>query len=75
MIATSAISGWLPPVRGRGVGTKLVTEMLTYLRERDVPRVWLWVFDGNDAARRLYRRLGFESTGLRNQHRAQPGSL
>ena len=54
-----------PPARGRGLGTTLVTRMLTQLREREVPRVWLWVLDGNDAAQRLYRNVGFESTGLR----------
>lgn len=64
---------WVAPaVRGRGVGTKLVTEMLSHLRERGVPRVWLWVFDGNDAAHRLYRKLGFKSTGLRNQVGQRP---
>ena len=54
-----------PPARGRGLGTKLVTEMLTHLREREVAGVWLWVMDGNDAANQLYRKIGFESTGLR----------
>ena len=53
------------PARGRGLGTTLVTEMLTHLRDHDVRRVWLWVLDGNADADRLYRRLGFRSTGLR----------
>ena len=54
-----------PPARGRGVGTTLLTRMLTYLRDHDVRRVWLWVLDGNADADRLYRRVGFRSTGLR----------
>ena len=54
-----------PPARGRGLGTRVVTRMLTHLHEWGVPRVWLWVLDGNDAACQLYRKLGFERTGLR----------
>jgi len=64
---------WVAPAaRGRGIGTKLMTEMLTHLRSRNVPRVWLWVFDGNEAAHRLYRKLGFQSTGFRKQLEQDP---
>ena len=64
---------WVAPAaRGQGIGTKLVTEMLTHLRDRDVPRVWLWVVDGNDAAHRLYRKLGFQSTGVRKRLERDP---
>jgi ribosomal protein S18 acetylase RimI-like enzyme len=54
-----------PPARGRGLGTTVVTRMLAHLRGWEVPRVWLWVLDGNDAADQLYRKVGFERTGLR----------
>jgi ribosomal protein S18 acetylase RimI-like enzyme len=64
-----------PPARGRGVGTTLVTRMLMHLRERDVPRVWLWVLDGNDAAHQLYRKVGFESTGLRKPLHHDPSRI
>ena len=54
-----------PPARRRGLGMSLVTRMLTHLRQWDVPRVWLWVLDGNAGADQLYRKVGFERTGLR----------
>jgi ribosomal protein S18 acetylase RimI-like enzyme len=64
---------WVAPsARGRGIGTRLVTQMLTHLRDGGVPRVWLWVFDGNEAAHRLYRKIGFQSTGVRKQLEQDP---
>jgi RimJ/RimL family protein N-acetyltransferase len=59
---------WVAPgYRRRGVATELVLSMLDRLREMRVVRVWLWVLDGNEAARRLYEVLGFVST-----HERQP---
>jgi ribosomal protein S18 acetylase RimI-like enzyme len=59
-------SVWVAPhVRRVGVGTLLIRSMLSYLSTHGVTRVCLWVLDGNDAACALYRKLGFETTGIR----------
>jgi ribosomal protein S18 acetylase RimI-like enzyme len=51
--------------RRQGLGERLVREMLDLLRLAGVERAWLWVLGENEAARRLYERLGFVSTGER----------
>jgi ribosomal protein S18 acetylase RimI-like enzyme len=51
----------LPEYRGAGLGTSLLTELVTEARERKVP-VRLYVLVDNPA-RRLYERLGFSPVG------------
>jgi RimJ/RimL family protein N-acetyltransferase len=59
---------WVAPAyRRRGIARELVLCMLDRLRSLEVDRVWLWVLDGNESARRLYEALGFVST-----HERQP---
>lgn len=44
---------------GQGIGTALLSHAFAWLRRRDAHGgVSLWVFDRNEAARRLYHRLG-----------------
>lgn len=38
---------------------------LERLSGKGIPAVWLWVLDGNDAARSLYLKRGFTSTGIK----------
>ncbi len=52
-----------PEYRGRGIGTALVREAEALLRERGFARALISVAKDNDAARRLYERLGFEVFG------------
>jgi ribosomal protein S18 acetylase RimI-like enzyme len=52
-----------PQYRNRGIGTDLVREAEAILRERGFSRALISVAKGNDAARRLYERLGFEVFG------------
>jgi ribosomal-protein-alanine N-acetyltransferase len=49
-----------PDHRGRGIGSALLWRALRALDECDVARTRLEVRAGNGAARRLYRRFGFE---------------
>jgi ribosomal protein S18 acetylase RimI-like enzyme len=57
---------WVAPSdRRRGVARELVLAMLARLRAAGVRRAWLWVLGENAAARLLYERLGFVSTGER----------
>jgi ribosomal protein S18 acetylase RimI-like enzyme len=45
---------------------------LDHLADEGVELAWLWVLDGNEAARRLYVTLGFTSTGERQPLPACP---
>ena len=55
---------WVAPThRHCGVGGRLVRTLLARLQAAGVPRVWLWVIDGNPVATRLYEQIGFASTG------------
>ncbi|WP_367136975.1 N-acetyltransferase family protein [Saccharothrix sp. HUAS TT1] len=57
-------SMWVKPeFRRRGVGEALMSDALSWARERGWARVQLRVFRGNETARRLYARLGFAGEG------------
>jgi len=51
--------------RGRGVGEVMMSELLVRAEARGVSSVFLEVRKSNEAARRLYEKLGFESAGIR----------
>jgi ribosomal protein S18 acetylase RimI-like enzyme len=46
--------------RRLGIGSSLLAELAVHARERNIPRIDLHVREDNGAARRLYRKLGFE---------------
>jgi ribosomal protein S18 acetylase RimI-like enzyme len=46
--------------RRLGIGSSLLAQLAVHARERNVPRIDLHVREDNGAARRLYRKLGFE---------------
>jgi GNAT superfamily N-acetyltransferase len=50
--------------RGRrgGVATALIEAAAAWLREQGAPRVILWTAQPNDAAQRLFERVGFRRT-------------
>jgi ribosomal protein S18 acetylase RimI-like enzyme len=50
--------------RGRGAGEALVREIFKRLREKGAPRVLLLTAVQNQAAQRLFERLGFRTTML-----------
>jgi GNAT superfamily N-acetyltransferase len=55
---------WVAPDhRGRGVGGQLVEAVVEWARLRGAQRVQLWVTDNNEAARALYARHDFVTTG------------
>ena len=57
------VSMWVAPeARGQGGGDRLVEAVVA---DADGAELHLWVTDGNDRARRLYERHGFELTGRR----------
>jgi ribosomal protein S18 acetylase RimI-like enzyme len=62
---------WVAPgVRRHGVASMLLRRVLDRLRDSGVHTVELYILDGNDRARRLYQRFGFQST---NERQPIPG--
>ncbi len=71
--AVELFSMWVSPtVRGRGVGTAFVTEVLDWARGQRHRTVELWVVEENGTARRLYERFGFQPTGETQPHPNDP---
>jgi ribosomal protein S18 acetylase RimI-like enzyme len=48
--------------RRTGIATALVEAAAAWLKERGAPRVMLWTAEPNEAAQRLFERLGFRRT-------------
>ncbi|MHB1342048.1 MAG: GNAT family N-acetyltransferase [Coriobacteriia bacterium] len=46
-------------LRGRGAGGGLIGTAMRFCRDRAYPMVYLWTFEGLDAAKHLYEREGF----------------
>ena len=59
-------------VRRRGVGTRLLAELVARAREENGSAIFLEVRKSNQNARALYRKVGFEETGLRKGYYADP---
>jgi ribosomal protein S18 acetylase RimI-like enzyme len=62
-----------PRLRRRGVASALLTEAERQARQRGLPAIALDTTAGNDAARALYARAGFEEVGHRPAARGLPG--
>jgi ribosomal protein S18 acetylase RimI-like enzyme len=61
-------SMWVAPtVRGEGIAQYLMGQVMEKLRADGGRTVLLWVLDGNDRARSFYAKVGFTSTGERQQ--------
>src|ERR1700751_2092227 len=54
----------LPPLRGQGVGTRLIARTLEAARAYGLTRVELTVRENNRNAIALYKKFGFETEGL-----------
>lgn len=59
-------------VRGRGVALALLDAAFSKLRDRGVRECFLEVRESNEAARRLYERLGFSVVGRRRNYYRRP---
>jgi GNAT superfamily N-acetyltransferase len=46
-------------LRGQGVGHRLMNAAVDFCRRNGYPRIYLWTFDGLQAARHLYEQAGF----------------
>lgn len=47
-------------LRGKGAGTRLIDTAIGFCRDRGYGKIYLWTFEGLNAARHLYERGGFE---------------
>lgn len=61
-----------PHFRGRGIGTALLHHVLAEARELGAKRATLEVRASNEAARRLYERLGFYVAATRRNYYTNP---
>lgn len=60
------VAMWVSPEhRGTGVGDGLLAAAERWAQQDGAARLTLWLADGNPSAERLYRRAGFEPTGVR----------
>jgi len=53
-------------LRGRGIGSQLINKALDFCRNKGYKQVYLWTFEGLNAAKHLYEKNGFE---LVEQHK------
>lgn len=68
--ADEAMSGWgevwtlyvLPEYWGKGFGTALLENSVSWLNGQNFDRVYLWALDSNTRARRFYEHRGFSET-------------
>jgi ribosomal-protein-alanine acetyltransferase len=61
-----------PAARRKGLGVRLLGELLIRAREASCESIFLEVRDSNHAARILYEKLGFEAIGRRNRYYVNP---
>jgi ribosomal-protein-alanine N-acetyltransferase len=54
------------------VGARLVGEFVKHARAARGSEIFLEVRESNEAARGLYRKMGFEATGLRKSYYSDP---
>ncbi|MGN1400803.1 MAG: GNAT family N-acetyltransferase [Bacillus sp. (in: firmicutes)] len=52
-------------MRGKGIGTSLFTAMEKWAAAKDLHRLELTVIEHNEAAKSLYRKMGFEEEGVK----------
>ena len=48
-----------PEFQGAGLGQQLISRAVQFCKEKGYPKIFLWTFEGLNAAKRLYERHGF----------------
>ena len=61
-----------PPMRGMGLGRRLLSRVVEVARGHGVETMYLEVRESNEAALELYRRFGFSQVGLRKGYYDHP---
>jgi ribosomal-protein-alanine N-acetyltransferase len=62
-----------PDYRGQKIGERLVQTLIGTAKENNVANITLEVRASNEVARNLYRKLGFEDSGLRKGYYSDTG--
>ncbi len=62
----------LPTHRKMGIGDRLVREMLTLAKEKEIRKIMLEVRASNEAAIHLYEKYGFEFLCIRKKYYQKP---
>jgi RimJ/RimL family protein N-acetyltransferase len=65
--------GLLPEFRGKGLGSKLLTSVLTHAKQFGLEKVELNVYTTNLPGIALYKKFGFEQEGLIKKYRKLDG--
>ncbi len=55
-----------------GVGTRLLSELISHARAEQGSAIFLEVRESNQSARALYRKMGFQEKGLRRSYYSDP---
>ena len=67
------VAMWVDPGwRGHEAASKLVSLVVDWATAEGSQRLRLWVAEGNEAARRIYERQGFQATGARRPMPSNP---
>ena len=61
-----------PDHQAKGIGKKLLQEMISLLKKRGMERLWLEVRVSNDAAYNLYKKIGFTEIFRRKDYYQNP---
>ncbi len=61
-----------PDMRGKGIGKRLMQELIQQANDTNSESVFLEVRESNAVARSLYLKLGFRETGQRKSYYANP---
>ena len=64
-----------PEFRGTGLGRQLMETAMDFCQQENFSQVFLWTFQGLDAARHLYRTFGFEPTEQIENHTWKDGLI
>jgi len=65
----------LPPFRNQGIGKSLLKNLLNFLKERNIKRVYLEVNERNRAAIKLYESFGFKKVGFRKNYYGKDNAI
>ncbi len=57
-----------PDMRRRGMAKFLLNELINSARQNNISKIWLEVRPSNKAALSLYKKIGFQKTGIRKRY-------
>lgn len=61
-----------PDFQGKGIGKRLLSELILQLQQRELTTLWLEVRESNHSARALYDSLGFNEVTIRKNYYPTP---